>query len=111
MKKTVQGFISLQREKYPWRFFIEKKVYTRVAYADKLTFQRSMDFWGISIYENFFQCSKWDEYKPIRVNVQRVPERYHKRVRNARTRSDLLVPNPFEDASRTCSITVRLDMG
>ena len=28
LKKPVQGFISLQQEKYPWGFFIEKRVYT-----------------------------------------------------------------------------------
>ena len=58
MKKTVQGFISLQREKYPWGFFIEKRVYTRVDYADKLIFQWSTDFGGTLIYENFFHYRK-----------------------------------------------------
>ena len=57
MKKTVQGFTSLQREKYSGGLFIEEKIYTRVDCADKLIFQWSTDLRGISNYENFFQCT------------------------------------------------------
>ena len=50
--------LSVCNEKYPWQFFIEKTVYTRVDHADKLIFPWSTDIRVISVYENIFQCRK-----------------------------------------------------
>ena len=51
-------------------FFIGKRVYTRVDYANKLVFQWSTGFWGISIYENFFSTCEGTSLSTLNISLR-----------------------------------------